>query len=355
MQILSASIELLRYRLDSPVGGSGVASFDLLVARATLDGGVEGLGFSYVLGGAGEAALASGRVLVDKLLARRTLDHPEAVWRFLAATLNRSRRGPNYIALAAIDVAVWDAYARALEVPLGIAMGGAARAVPVYGSGGFNARQSPEQAAEAVQTHAARGFRGVKPRMSCTLADGPVLRSVRDTLPVGVELMLDANEKGSATTAQRLLDLAGETGALFVEEPLPSDDLEGYRVLSRRSARIATGEHLQGLTESLPFIAGRLCAVIQPDLAMAGGLTECLRIARVAEAFGMEVSPHFLPGLFVHLAAAAPNLSWLEDFPLVEPLFDGWPEMARDGTLFPRDVPGHGLSLAPAVLEKYRV
>ena len=75
-------------------------------------------------------------------------------------------------------------------------------------------------------------------------------------------------------------------GALFVEEPLPADDAEGYRALSKISARIATGEHLQGSAESLPFIAQRLCAVIQPDLAMAGGLTECLRIARLAEEVG---------------------------------------------------------------------
>lgn len=355
MRILSASIDLLRYQLDTPVGGSGVASFDLLVARVSLERGVEGLGFSYLLGGAGEAALASGQVLVGKLLSRGVIGHPEAAWRSLAATLNRSRRGPNYIALAAIDVAVWDAYARALDVPLGIAMGGAARAVPVYGSGGFNAQQTPDQAAEIVRKHAARGFRGVKPRMSCTLADKQVLRSVSDNLPPHVELMLDANEKGSATTAPRLVALADEMGALFLEEPLPADDVEGYRALSRLSSRIATGEHLQGSAESLTFVSQRLCSVIQPDLAMAGGLTECLRIARLAEAFGVEVSPHFLPGLFVHLAAAAPNVTWLEDFPLVEPLFEGWPEMSGNGQLSPREAPGHGLSLAPGVLQKYRV
>lgn len=86
---------------------------------------------------------------------------------------------------------------------------------------------------------------------------------------------------------------------------------------------------------------------------MTGGLTEILRVARIAEAFGVEVSPHFLPGLFVHVAAAAPNLSWLEDFPLVEPLFEGWPQLSADGLLAPRSVPGHGLSLVPGALEKY--
>lgn len=355
MRILSASMRLLRCRLERPVGGSGVAAFDLLVATLRLDNGADGLGFSYVLGGGGDAALAAGQTLIQHLAALSALDHPDACWRALAATLNRTRRGPNYIALAAIDVAVWDAYARALAVPLAVAMGGTPRAVPVYGSGGFNTRQSPEQAAETARGHVARGFRAVKPRVSCTRADTGVLRAVTDALPPGAELMLDANEKGTASSAARLIALAEETGALFVEEPLPADDLAGYRALARLSARVAAGEHLQGCAEALPFVSERLCAIVQPDLAMMGGLTESLRLARLAEAFGVEVSPHFLPGLFVHLAAAAPNLTWLEDFPLIEPMLEGWPEMSPDGMLAPRSVPGHGLSLAPGVLEKYAV
>lgn len=353
MNIRSASTRLLRYRLENPVGGSGVASFDLLATRVVLEDEVEGFGFSYVLGGGGAAALACARLLEERLLAAKRIDHPEATWRTLAATLNRSRRGPNYIALAAIDVAVWDAYAKALGVPLAVAMGGTPRAVPVYGSGGFNARQTPEQAAEVARQHVASGFRGVKPRVACARADEFLLTAVRDAIAANTELMVDANEKGSPTTAARLVAMAQESGALFIEEPLPADDVEGYRALSRMSSRIATGEHLQGCLESLPFVSQRLCAVIQPDLAMAGGLTECLRIARIAEAFGVEVSPHFLPGLFVHLAAAAPNLSWLEDFPLIEPLFEGWPRMSPDGMLMPGNMPGHGLTLAAGALEKY--
>ncbi len=358
MRIERLDLQMLRYRLDKPVGGSGVASVDVLVADAVVsggNGGGTGLGMSYVLSGSGAPALVAGRDLAARLRGQ-PLHHPEAAWRSLAATFNRTRRGPNFVALAAIDVALWDAFARAQAAPLGVAMGGTpGRHVPVYGSGGFSPAHSPEQAAGVARAHAAAGFRGVKPRVSGARADEAMLRAVRDALPAHCELMFDANEKSGATSAPRLLAMARELGALFVEEPLPADDIAGHRALARAfPGLVATGEHLQGLAESLPFLSERLCGLFQPDLAAMGGLTECLRVARIAEAFGIEVSPHFLPGLFVHLAAAAPNVTWLEDFPLLEPLFAGWPAM-ENGTLAMRDTPGHGLSLAPGARERYAV
>jgi L-alanine-DL-glutamate epimerase-like enolase superfamily enzyme len=94
---------------------------------------------------------------------------------------------------------------------------------------------------------------------------------------------------------------------------------------------------------------------MQPDLAAIGGLTPALRTAHLAEATGAEIAPHFLPGLFVHLAAAAPNVTWLEEFPLLEPLFDGWPAVSADGMMTSRDVPGHGLRRAEGAREQYLI
>jgi L-alanine-DL-glutamate epimerase-like enolase superfamily enzyme len=111
-------------------------------------------------------------------------------------------------------------------------------------------------------------------------------------------------------------------------------------------ATVAAGEHLQGRAAFLPFLSERLVGLIQPDLAMAGGLTRILEIAVLAEAFDIAVSPHFLPGLFVHLGAASSAVTWLEEFRLLEPLFEGWPELEKSGQLAPRDIPGHGISLS---------
>jgi len=88
---------------------------------------------------------------------------------------------------------------------------------------------------------------------------------------------------------------------------------------------------------------------------MVGGITEALRVAQLAEHFGLAVSPHFLPALFVHVAAAAPAIKWLEDFPLLEPLFEGLVGFGPDGTMSPPEVPGHGLRFAPDARARYRV
>lgn len=252
-------------------------------------------------------------------------------------------------------MALWDVYAKHLDLPLGIAMGGESRAVDVYGSGGFRVGQDPAQAASQAVFYRDKGVRAFKPRVGGTQADLLLLDTVRDALGPAGFMAVHANEKGSASTARWMAQVARDHRLLFVEEPLPAHDLAGYRTLARSGVSIATGEHLQGLDEAAPFLTEGLCTIIQPDLAMMGGLTECLRVARMAEACGIEVSPHFLPNLFVHLAAAAPNVTWLEDFPLLEPLFGSPETFDGTGKLTLPAVAGHGLRWADGARDAYRI
>ena len=346
-----AKTGLIPYRLTQAVGGSGVSAVDVIVVELIDKDGARGLGFSYVIGGHGSVAHKAAEEQVARFIDRQVLPPPAALWRKINTSFNRTGAGPNLIALAAIDVAAWDLHANKLGLPLGVAMGGELRPVAVYGSGGFNTVQSPEAAAAIAAEQAARGLTAVKPRVKGMPADAAVLAAVRQAVPAPVQIMADANEKCDLPQALWLMALAREHGLLFVEEPLPARALEGYRRLAASGgAAIATGEHLQARADFLPFISERIASVIQPDLAMAGGLTPVLELATLAEAFDAIVSPHFLPGLFSHVAAAAPALRWLEEFPLLEPLFEGWPAIATDGTMTAATGPGHGLSLS----ERYR-
>jgi L-alanine-DL-glutamate epimerase-like enolase superfamily enzyme len=350
--ITHAAAELWRYPLPAAVGGSGVRSVDLLSLEIAANDGTQGLGFSYVIGGADDLPLAALRVLLDRAVIGAELRDPAALWQRIAAGFNRTGGGPYRTALAAIDVAAWDLHARALGVPLGVAMGGAARTVAVYGSGGFTAHQPPDEAAAVARAHAARGLRAVKPRAAGTATDRALLEAVAAT---GVALMVDANERCSYDSARALAEAAAATGALFVEEPLPSGDVAGYRALARVTpVPLATGEHLRTLAAAEPFLHDRWCAVIQPDLQALGGLTPSLALARRAAAFGIDVAPHFLPGLFVQLAAAAPNVTWLEEFPLLEPLFTGMAAPVA-GMLALPGVAGHGLGLDPDARAAFRI
>lgn len=344
-KIERAQASVVEYKLDQAVGGSGVAAVDVIVVELTDSDGATGLGFSYVLGGGGDLALRAAEAQLARFVRGQTLAPPRAQWKKIAQSFNRTGLGPNLIGLAAVDVACWDLHAKRMNVPLGVAMGGQIRATPVYGSGGFNVVQSASEAAAVAEAQAQRGLSAVKPRVAGIKKDADVLSAVRTAVGERTHIMADANEKCDLASAQWLMALARDHGLLFVEEPLPASALSGYRMLGNAGVAIATGEHLQGLRDFTGLISEGIVSVVQPDLAMIGGLTPSLDLAIVAESFDVSVSPHFLPGLFAHLAAASSAVRWLEEFPLLEPLFDGWPEIAKDGTMRALSAPGHGLVL----------
>ena len=203
-----AKSELLRYRLDKPVGGSGVASVDVIVVDIEIATGVKGMGFSYVLGGSGELTLAATRELIERFIKGQLLEHPEKMVSRIRHSFNRLGRGPLFIAMAAIDVAIWDAFARDLDVSVGLAMGGQQRNVPVYGSGGFNAHQSVDEVVSVTSDYLERGITTVKPRVSGRPHDEKIIQGVSDLIAGKGLVMVDANEKCTIEEAKWLCGIA---------------------------------------------------------------------------------------------------------------------------------------------------
>jgi L-alanine-DL-glutamate epimerase-like enolase superfamily enzyme len=355
-KIKRAEIDHLLYQLPGAVGGSGVSSVDVYIVDLECADGTTGSGFSYSLRGGAAAVRAAAADLIDRFVLGHAADAPLMTWRQMNGALNRLGRGAYYIAMAAVDLALWDLHARRRKITLGEALGGRPRAVPVYGSGGYTANQSPDSAAEMAATQAKAGFPLVKLRLAGDRHDIARIRAVRDALPDHVDIAADANEKCDLARAQWLARMCADHGLAWIEEPLPAHDYAAYATLARAAPiAIAAGEHLQGVAECMPLLERRAAAILQPDLAAIGGISESLRLCRVAEAFGVSIAPHFLPALFVHLAAAAPNVTWLEDFPLLEPLFDIAVKIDSQRRMSPGDRPGHGLKLRPGAIEEYRV
>lgn len=355
-KIKRAEIDHLLYRLPGAVGGSGVSAVDVYVVELESSDGSSGWGFSYGLRGGAPAVRAAAADLLDRFVLGHAAEAPAATWRQMNAALNRIGRGAYYVAMAAIDVALWDLHAKQRKITLAEALGGRPRAVPVYGSGGYTANQAPEAAAEMAVTQAKAGFPLVKLRLAGDRHDIARIKAVRAALPDGVDIAADANEKCDLARAQWLAKACADHGLLWLEEPLPAQDLAGHAALARTApVAIAIGEHLQGVGECMPFFEAHACAIVQPDLAAIGGISESLRLCHVAEAFGIGAAPHFLPALFVHVAAAAPNVTWLEDFPLLEPLFDIDVKIDNQRRMAPGERPGHGLKLRDDARKEYRV
>ena len=204
--------------------------------------------------------------------------------------IQSDRLGTNLVALAAIDLATWDLYSKTLGLPLASAVGGAPRPIPVYGSGGFTAAQSALEAAHVAEGYVKRGFQAVKPRAQGNISrDSQILKAVRGAVGDGATMMVDANERCDLAGAKQLLLLARDHDVAFVEEPLPAHALSAYRALARCApVAIATGEHLQTVADFLPYLSEGLIDVVQPDLAMMGGITPILKLCTLAETFNVN-------------------------------------------------------------------
>jgi Mandelate racemase / muconate lactonizing enzyme, N-terminal domain len=106
-----------------------VTEVDVIVCDIVAQDGLDGLAFSYAIGGRGAPSAQAARVLADEIFTGAELEHPKATWRRLYAACNRTGRGPHFVGLAAIDLALWDLHAKRLDLPLGSAMGGSSRSV----------------------------------------------------------------------------------------------------------------------------------------------------------------------------------------------------------------------------------
>lgn len=353
-KIASARTRWLRAPLEQALGGGRITVAETFVIDLETDQGLTGRGFGCFFGAAGDVPYAATKQLVADHVAGQPFAHPESFARTIRAAMFRYGLGTFSAGMAAVDIALWDLYARALGVPVGVAMGGAARAVPVYRT--FEFGLSVEANCALADAALKDGMAGVKVHPHPTPEDERMVGAVGEIARGRGAFMVDSTRRCSLAQAIHLANVSADAGALWFEEPIAESDVDAYEILARSSRiAIATGEALRSLSEAQVFLSRRLCSVLQPDVFQMGGFTECLRVARAAEAFGVEIAPHTMPFLAVHLAAAAPNLTWLEQLPLIDSLVGGSPKIDDKGRLSISDAPGLGLRWNEALIADYTV
>jgi L-alanine-DL-glutamate epimerase-like enolase superfamily enzyme len=347
------SIEVGAYTIatDAPEADGTLAwqETTIVVVHAR-SGAVAGLGYSY-------ADLATARLIETKLAeVVRGSDalSPPRVWaRMVAAIRNLGRPGICSMAIAAVDVALWDLKARLLELPLCRLLGAVRDSVAVYGSGGFTSyddRRLQEQLSAWVE----RGIPRVKMKVGSDPARDPLrVRRARQAIGADAELFVDAN--GAYTAAQALglaKDFVEQGAVCWFEEPVSSDDLQGLRAVRDRvpaGMQVAAGEY----GYDLPYFARMLDAeavdVQQADVTRCAGITELLRVDALCRARGRPLSLHCGPAVHAHVATALSqfvHLEYFHDHARIERmLFDGVLE-PREGALWPDlSAPGMGLEL----------
>jgi L-alanine-DL-glutamate epimerase-like enolase superfamily enzyme len=324
-------------------------------------GGQVGLGFTYATGA---CATLIHEVLNDVVVGADPMDVP-GVWAdMVAAIRNLGRPGIASMAIAAVDVGLWDLKARLLGQPLCRLLGMARDQVPVYGSGGFTSYTDEELIEQLTGWAEGDGIPRVKMKVGTAWGTRPRrdlerVARVRQALGDEVELYVDANGGYGRKQAVRLGRAFADQGVTWFEEPVSSEDLDGLRqVRDRCPAEVAAGEYGYDLAYFRRMVEAGAVDCLQADVSRCAGVTEWLRVAAVAAASNLELSGHCAQSLAAHAAAAVPNLRHLEYFAdharVDRLLFNGVLDPAG-GVLRPDlSRPGMGLELKRADAERYR-
>ncbi|MBM3977340.1 MAG: mandelate racemase/muconate lactonizing enzyme family protein [Planctomycetes bacterium] len=274
------------------------------------------------------------------------------------------RRGVHQAAIAAVDLALWDLAGKARGCSVLELVGGACRpSIPAYASGGW--RDEREIGAELVR-YVEQGFRAVKMRIGAmdggTRTSLARVRAARAALGPGIALMVDAHGTMGVAEARRFCAAAAEHELRFVEEPVCSDDRAGLAELRRTATLpIAAGESETSCFDFAELVERRALDVLQPDLAIAGGFSEGLRIAALAWASRLELVPHCWGSVISFqaartLALASPAGTYVEvpmgGAPLLREL--AAIDLAlHDGALLPPAGPGWGVEPDPDYVARH--
>lgn len=321
--------------------------------------GVLGIGYTY-------GHQACGNLIRNKL-ADLVVGHsamaPQQAWLKLNdAIRNQGRPGIASMAIAAIDVALWDLKARLLNLPLVTLLGPVHEALPIYGSGGFTSYSS-EQLQRQLEGWVGNGIPRVKMKIGRESGkDIERIHLAREAVGPTTELYVDANGAYARKQALAMAEAFHAYQVTWYEEPVSSDDLEGLRLLRDRvpaGIEVSAGEYGYDQVYFRRLLEAGAVDVLQADITRCGGLTGFCAVAAVCDAHQIPLSTHCAPALHIHPASSATrtrHLEYFHDHVRIESmLFDGVVEPIN-GELRPDlSRPGLGLSFRQKEADRFRL
>ncbi|MFT4165726.1 MAG: mandelate racemase/muconate lactonizing enzyme family protein [Microlunatus sp.] len=242
--------------------------------------------------------------------------HPELIWDELWRHLHEAGGGGlTTIAMAGLDLALWDLRAKTAGIGLSELLGIRRRRVPAYGSG-VNLHYELAELREQARRWVATGYAGAKIKVGSPDLDRDVERvaAVREILGPRRWLAVDANQRWDVPAAERGTRALERFDLQWVEEPVRADDLAAYRYLrTKLDVPIACGENIHTGYRFREFLAADAVDIVQPNVVRVGGLTPFLRIADLVRAASRTLAPHLLPDLSAQVACSLPETVWVEE------------------------------------------
>lgn len=265
--------------------------------------------------------------------------------------------GVAMIATSGLDMAAWDALAKAAGLPLAVMLGGAVGSVPAYNSNGLWLSPVDTLADDAAALVSEGGFSGLKLRLGRErLADDlAAIDAVRSAAGDNIKLMVDFNQGLSLGDALRRCHALDRAGLYWLEEPIAYDNLAGYAQLARElRTPVQLGENFYGPRAMHQALAMQAGDYVMPDLMRIGGVTGWLRAAALAGAAGVEMSSHLYPEYSAHLLRVTETAHWLEWQDWADPVL-AQPFKVTHGRVEIPNRPGAGIEWNEDALRKYRL
>ncbi len=331
----------LEYPVKTSVGT--VAASPLVLIDLHLGNGI--VGHSYVFTYT-PLALESTRVLANSLgtvLCGQALA-PFEFDRLLSSRLRLiGRSGIAMMVCAGLDMAAWDALAKAHELPLASLLGGTVKPIPAYDSHSMDGETVGLLRAErAVDA----GFKAIKIKIGYKdlRDDCHIIETIKRRIGDGVELMVDYNQSLAVPEAMRRVRALQSYGLSWVEEPTLQENYAGHaRIRDCAGMPIQMGENWCGVEEMQRALDAGACDLAMPDVMKIGGVTGWLKAAALAEMRGVPMSSHIFQEISAHLLAVTPTAHWLERMDLAGRIL-ARPLTFRDGAACIDEAPGTGVS-----------
>jgi L-talarate/galactarate dehydratase len=353
MKVSAVEVLPVDVPIDFPYGQA--TSVPAAVVRVRTDDGWDGLGHAMPLYGRNFRSLVVAVEELGELILGEDPRQPERIHHNISPN---PAGGIVTMATAAIDVAIWDLTAKAAGLPLWRLLGGFRSRVPAYASLRLGRDKRPEELPAIAHSLLEQGFRAMKMNLgpdSGVAAAVNRVRGVREAIGSGIQLMVDVNSLWDPAAAIRVGAALEDFELSWIEDPAPITALDGLAGI-RRALRtpVMAGETLFGLHPFRALFQAGAVDLVMPDIMRVGGITPYLKVAHMAEAFGIPTASHLMPEISAQVVAAVPNGLIVEYVPYAAKLFRNCPSL-EGGDLVLSERPGHGLELDEDFARAHRI
>ena len=329
-----------------------VESSPLVLTDIMTDAGVSGHSIVFTYTPAALRPTAELIQNIESLLQGRVLAPVEIEQKLAARFRLLGTQGLVGMALAAIDMALWDALARVHDMPLVQLLGGTVKPIRSYGAVGYD---GAEGCAQAAEEWAKQGFTGIKAKIGYPTVqeDAAVVRAMRMAVGEDMAIMVDYNQSLTPAEALERLRVLDEEGLAWVEEPTRAHDFAGHALVTRRARTpIQCGENWWGTLDMQQAIEAQASDFVMPDVMKIGGVTGWLRAASLAQVKNIRMSNHLWPEISARLLCCTPTAHWLEYADWWNPILRE-PLQTENGMAMVENTVGSGVDWDEAAVSRF--